>query len=50
MNFFDTVAGYNFTNYTIPRLIDNIEKLNDSLERITNALENTNTKEKEQKN
>ena len=50
MNFFDTVAGHNFTNYTIPKLIDNLEKLNNSLERIANALENTYIKEKEQKN
>lgn len=50
MNFFDTIAGHNFTTYTIPRLIDNIEKLNDSLEHIANALEKTDTKEKEQKN
>lgn len=49
MNFFDSVAGHNFTNYTIPRLIDNLEKLNDSLERIANALEKTDAKEKEQK-
>ena len=50
MNFFDTIAGHNFTTYTIPKLIDNLEKLNNSLERIANALENTDIKEKQQKN
>lgn len=28
MNFFDTVAGDRFANYTIPSLVEELEKLN----------------------
>lgn len=28
MNFFDTVAGHEFTKYTLPQLIAEIEKIN----------------------
>ncbi len=28
MTFFDTEAGYRFTSYTMPRLVDELERLN----------------------
>lgn len=33
MDFFDTQAGYNFTNGTIPSLIESIDRLNSNLEK-----------------
>lgn len=32
MNFFDTVAGHNFINYQVPRLIEALERMSEALE------------------
>lgn len=46
MNFFDTVAGYNFTSYVVPELIDVIEKLTVELKR-ANDLNERKVKEEQ---
>lgn len=34
MNFFETVAGQRFTQYTLPELVRQLERLNDNLEKL----------------
>ena len=34
MNFFDTQAGYNFCNYTLPALIDSLNNLSEKLDKL----------------
>ena len=43
MNFFDTQAGYNFCNYTLPALIDSFNNLSEKLDKLIE-------KEKKQEN
>ncbi|WP_161907903.1 hypothetical protein [Emergencia sp. 1XD21-10] len=45
MNYFDTVAGQNFTQYTVPELVSAIEKLTKELKR-ANDLEEKKQEEK----
>ena len=47
MNFWDTVAGHNFTQYQIPRLINALEKVGKELEENNRLLRET--KEDKQK-
>ena len=46
MNFFDTQAGYNFCNYTLPALIDSFNNLSQKLDKlIEKEKKQENTKE-----
>jgi len=38
--FWDTVAGLKFTSVTVPKLINEIERLNNNLEKIINSKDN----------
>lgn len=44
MNFFETQAGHNFTMYTVPRMVDAVEKLTAELRKTNEPLENVLTK------